>query len=279
MPGWDSLQTVTQVHGIFEMLGLVLLVVLVACAAAAYFGLRAGIWPDQLTFAGMRLRGDIVAVAAAAAVAILIGAQVVAFAYGQRKDMLAETAVAARAQQALKPLADRGARQETEVAKLHQLLRDSERKLNEAEAELSAAMAKIAKFEFVQASKRLSDDEKAVLVAALKPFAGQRVTVASIRDDEDGKAFAEDVIAVLEAAGWDHGGDAGIMFRQWDRDPVGIEVTLNETDARAGRISEGTKMLVNVVREFGLAADNTVYLNGEVPEGAVEVRVGRKLRK
>jgi predicted negative regulator of RcsB-dependent stress response len=279
MPGWDSLQTVAQIHGAFEVLGLALLLLLAAGGVAAYFGLRAGIFPDQLAFAGVRLRGDLVAVAIAAVLALLVGAQILAYGYGQRKDMLAEAAVATRAQQALKPLAAREARNETEVAKLHQLLRDAERNLKAAETRLNAAEARIGEFERAQARKRLSEEEKNMLIAALKPFAGQRVTVASIRGDEDGKAFAEDVVAVFEAAGWDHGGDAGIVYRQWDRDPVGIEVTLNEDDGRAGRISEATRMLINVVREFGLGADNTVYLNGEVPEGAVEVRVGRKLRK
>jgi hypothetical protein len=272
MPGWDSLATVTQVHGIFEVLGLALLVLLVVGGIAAYLGLRTGLLPDQFTFAGVHLRGDLFAVTVAVVLALLVGAEVLAYGYGQRKDVLAEAAIAVRAEQALQPFAERDARRETEIARLHQLLRDAERKL-------SAAEARIADFERAQARKRLSAEEKRMLVAALKPFAGQRVTVASIRGDEDGKAFAEDVIAVFEAAGWDHGGDAGISFQQWDRDPVGIEVTLNEADARAGRISESTRMLVNVVREFGLAADNTVYLNREVPEGAVEVRVGRKLRK
>jgi hypothetical protein len=44
---------------------------------------------------------------------------------------------------------------------------------------------------------------------------------------------------VFDSAGWDHDGEAGVYTQQWDRDPIGIEVTLNESDARAERISAG----------------------------------------
>ena len=63
------------------------------------------------------------------------------------------------------------------------------------------------------------------------------------------------------------------------KDPVGIEVTLNESDARAGRISVGIGALINAVRKLGLVYDNTVYMNREVPSGQALVKVGKKLRK
>ena len=75
-------------------------------------------------------------------------------------------------------------------------------------------------------------------------------------------------MSVFEAAGWDHDGEAGVSTQQWDRDPIGVEVTLNEADARAGRISAGVGALINVVRQLGLVYDNTIYMNDDVPSGA-----------
>ena len=56
-------------------------------------------------------------------------------------------------------------------------------------------------------------------------------------------------------------------YRHWDRDPVGVEITLNEADGRAGRVNVAIGALINVVRKLGLTDGNTIYMNGEVPTG------------
>lgn len=144
---------------------------------------------------------------------------------------------------------------------------------------LTDAEQKVAALQRTHGQRRLTVEEKQTLIAALKPFAGQHVTIASILGDEDANNLAEDFVAVFDAAGWKHGGAAGVTVRQWDRDPVGVEVTLNEADARAGRISAGAGALINVVRKLGLALDNTIYMSSEVPAGQVLLKVGKKLRK
>ena len=67
--------------------------------------------------------------------------------------------------------------------------------------------------------------------------------------------------------------------QEWPRDPVGIEVVLNEDDARADHIPPGVAGLINVVRKLGLVYDNTVYMDNEVPAGQALLKVGKKLRK
>jgi DNA repair exonuclease SbcCD ATPase subunit len=146
------------------------------------------------------------------------------------------------------------------------------RKLTETESELTDLKRK-------EMRKRLSEDEKKVLVTALTPFAGQKVAVAARVGDDDSKALAEDFVSVFDAAHWDRGGAAGISMQNWDRDPVGVEIALNEADARAGRISNGVGALINAVRRLGLTYDNTIYMTPEVPSGQAVVKVGRMLRK
>ena len=84
---------------------------------------------------------------------------------------------------------------------------------------------------------------------------------------------------MFEAAGWDHHGEAGVSTQEWPRDPVGIEVVLNEDDARADQIPPGVAGLINVVRQLGLVYDNTVYMDNDVPAGQALLKVGKKLRK
>ena len=148
------------------------------------------------------------------------------------------------------------ARAANEISRLEQQLARTERKL--------AAL---------QSHRRLSFEEKYALIDALSPFAGQRVTIAAIAGDEDGKAYAQDFVEVFEAAGWEH---PEVSFRRWDRDPVGVEITLNEIDGRAGRINHGVGALINVARKLSLTDGNTIYLNAEVPAGQVQLKIGKK---
>jgi hypothetical protein len=126
----------------------------------------------------------------------------------------------------------------------------------------------------LQATRRLSQDEKHALIDALSPYAGQRVTISAIAGDEDGKAYAQDFVEVFEAAGWQH---PAVSYRSFDRDPVGVEITLNEADGRAGRINASVGALINIARRLSLTDGNTIYLNAEVPSGQVQVKIGKKL--
>jgi hypothetical protein len=139
------------------------------------------------------------------------------------------------------------------------------------ERELAGAERKLAT---LTTHRRLSIEEKYAMIDALRPFAGQKISIAAIDGDEDGKVYAKDFIEVFEAAGWEH---PDIAYRRWDRDPVGVEITLNEADGRAGRVNVAVGALINVVRKLSLTDGNTIYMNGEVPAGQVQIKIGKKL--
>ena len=124
--------------------------------------------------------------------------------------------------------------------------------------------------------RRLTANEKDSLVEALRPYAGQKVTIAAIAGDEDDKVYAGDFVEVLQAAGWAH---PDVTYRHWDRDPVGVEITLNESDGRAGRVNVAIGALINVVRKLGLTDGNTIYMNGEIPAGEALIKIGKKLQR
>ncbi len=273
MPGWDSLQTVTAVHGAFQLMGLILLAVVVALVGFAARQLRSGVWPEWLDLGEYQLRSRFFEIGCVGVLALLLVSEVVAYGYGLRQETLmaaAEQASADRikrltAESKPRPAGDSSSRYLKENSELN-------RKLTEAENKLAA-------LERTQTQKRLSAEQRRFLIETLRPFAGQKVSIASIRGDDEGLILAQDFVSVFDAAGWDHHGEAGVTTQDWPRDPVGIEVVLNEKDARADQISSGIAALINVVRQLGLVYDNTVYMDDEVPAGQALLKVGKKLRK
>ena len=147
----------------------------------------------------------------------------------------------------------------TEISRLERELQKAERKLVS-----------------LTTHRRLSIEEKYTMIDALRPFAGQKVTIAAIDGDEDGRIYAADFAEVFEAAGWEH---PEIAYRRWDRDPVGVEITLNEADGRAGRVNVAVGALINITRKLSLTDGNTIYMNGEVPAGQVQIKIGKKLQR
>jgi len=273
MPGWDSLQTVTAAHGIFQLVGLMLLVIAATLAGFVAYQLRSGVWPEWLDVGAYQLRSRFFVTGYAAVLALLFVTEIAAYSYGVRHASLiaaAEQAGADRikhlaAEAKPRPVVEGSSRYLKENSELRQKLIDAENK--------------VAALERTQTTKHLSAEQKRFLIEALRPFAGQKVSIASIRGDDDGLILAQEFVSVFEAAGWDHHGEDGVSTQDWPRDPVGIEVVLNEKDARADQIPPGLAGLINVVRQLGLVYDNTVYMDNDVPEGQALLKVGKKLRK
>ena len=273
MPGWDSLQTVTAAHGIFQLVGLMLLVIATTLAGFVAYQLRSGVWPEWLDVGAYQLRSRFFVTGYAAVLALLFVTEIAAYSYGVRHASLiaaAEQAGADRikhmaAEAKPRPVVEGSSRYLKENSELRQKLIDAENKL--------------AALERTQTEKHLSPEQKRFLIEALRPFAGQKVSIASIRGDAEGLMLAQDFVSVFEAAGWDHHGEDGVSTQDWSRDPVGIEVVLNEKDARSDQIPPGIAGLINVVRQLGLVYDNTVYMDNDVPASQVLLKVGKKLRK
>lgn len=150
-------------------------------------------------------------------------------------------------------------RAETTIANL-------ERKLAQVERRLAV----------LTVQRRLTANERDLLIETLRPFAGQKVSIAAIDGSDDDKVYATDFVEVFEAAGWEH---PAVTYRRWDRDPIGVEITLNEADGRAGRVNVGVGALINVVRKLGLTDGNTIYMNSDIPTGEVQIKIGKKITR
>jgi hypothetical protein len=335
MSGWDSLETVTRLHGAAQVAGLILLALLGMLAIAVAYQLRGGVRRPWLDIGAYQISSKLFEVAGVCALALLFVAQITAYVYGARQQTLEvadRRAAAERLNSLTAELQSRPIQDPTpylkENTELRQKLAEAESKLtalgssseqleqtrkerDQAKKDLDQIRAGLeqakkdlaransdseqakseshrvrndlqqAKDELrrIESAKHLSQEERQTLIDALKPFAGQRIAVAFIRDDDGSQALAQDVVAALDAAGWDHDGKVSVTALQWDRDPVGIEVALNEQDARAGRVATGVGALINTLRQLRLTDDNTIYMDSTVPPGQVLLKVGRKLKR
>ena len=79
MLGSDSLETVTAVHGAFQLAGLLLLVIAAGLAGFVAYQLRTGIWPEWLDVGSYQLRSHFFAIGCAAVLALLVVTEVVAY--------------------------------------------------------------------------------------------------------------------------------------------------------------------------------------------------------
>jgi hypothetical protein len=279
MPGWDSLDTVSRLHGSAQVAGLVLLVALLGLLAFVVVSLRKGLWPEWLDIGEFQIRSRFVEIGCAVVLALLLVTEAVGFVYGRRLTALSANAALDSAEQVKRLAAEaQDLRKRPVPAQLETPSRYIKEN-SELHQKLNDAEARLAELEKLQAQKRLSEEQRRFLIEALRPFAGQKVQIASILGDDDSKSLARDLVSVFEAAGWDHDGDTGVFVQQFPRDPVGVEVTLNEADARAGNIAAGIGALINATRQLGLVYDNTIYMGNEVPAGQALLKVGKKLRK
>jgi hypothetical protein len=326
MSGWNSLESVSALHTLFQAVGSLIALLLIATGllancywhrwgelVAAVERVIARFVPRFSSDTGAMLHNAFSEVAILGTAALL-ALSYAAHSYGQRKaelvaaDQAAQIARiradAAKTQRVTADLLERAharaameaaTRHAADVAELQQRLRQAESRrvasveslrweVKQAESRAESTISRLERqlgqverrLAALTVQRRLTMDEKDLLIETLRPFAGQKVSIAAIDGNEDDKVYATDFVEVFEAAGWQH---PDVTYRRWDRDPIGVEITLNEADGRAGRINVAIGALINVVRKLGLTDGNTIYMNGEVPAGQVEIKIGKKLQR
>ena len=175
MPGWDSLQTVSAVHGAFQLAGMILLTVLAALAAFAAYQLRGRQWPEWFDVGSYQLRSRFFEIGCVWVFALLArerGRGLFGTGFARTVwSTAAEQSSADRIKRLTadlksRPVVDTPSRYLKENSELRQKLIDAENKL--------------AALERAQTQKHLSLEQKRFLIEALRPFAGQKVSIASI---------------------------------------------------------------------------------------------------
>jgi hypothetical protein len=194
--------------------------------------------------------------------ALLVGAEILAFQYGHRKDEL--TTVAERNAETQRKSEAEAAetRRKTDVEALQKRLAEADKKVEGLQSQ--------------NVGRRLNADQKAALVLALSQFRGQKVFIFCSTAAWDCTPFATDFLETFQQAGWQPTDQIryGIVV---GGDAVGIEVLVNPQVANAaGQVSMPSVVaLVEMLVRLTLMPTASLGRMPEIEEGTIYFRIGR----
>ncbi len=131
-----------------------------------------------------------------------------------------------------------------------------------------------------QEPRRLTDAQAQQLERSISPYRGQKIIISSY--DPEGKSYAEFFVPAFDHAGWldPNGGKPGVgqILGYSGAPPIGVQVTINDAEAKAGRVPPAAIALLNAVVSLGATIEQrpTMFVNEGVPAGTIELRVGLK---
>jgi hypothetical protein len=142
-------------------------------------------------------------------------------------------------------------------------------------AELAETQRRVEETRRQQAPRRLTEDQKRSLVAALSPFAGQKFKLEYGMGNNEAANYAADFMDVFRNAKWVDVGNSPIQAIWTGPGSVGIEVTLNQEEADKGAVPRAAFVLIETLGRLGLA-DHAGFKNPQVPSQTIEFRIGAK---
>jgi hypothetical protein len=194
-------------------------------------------------------------VAALVVLVLLFLAEAAALIYDSRNHRLAEVAESQRIAAEQKNY-DTESRHRAEVEALEQKLAKTAKAAIEAEAP----------------QRRLTREQQQIL-ASLSRFRGQKLSIQSVAGDGEGNIFKNDFVLVFERAGWDFRGR--ISEATLVPTPSGVQVAINEAEAKAGRAPQAAASLLETLLQAGIVGQKTMYMSSSVPMGEVRLIVGK----
>ena len=126
------------------------------------------------------------------------------------------------------------------------------------------------KLENQLAPRHLTPDQKAFLIQALKPFAGEKIEIMTPAGDNEASDYALEFEAVFKAAGWDTSARSQGMFTN----PVrGVIPMISDKDK--GAPSAAAIRVAEAVHSLGLSSD--AVASPQVLQGSMRLLVGSKM--
>ena len=115
----------------------------------------------------------------------------------------------------------------------------------------------------------LTPEQQRTLIAALSPFAGQKVRVDTVLGSNDDRlALAKDFVEIFRAAKWDVDPISPLQVA-YKKPPIGLEPTINQ----AGRVPPAFPALVDTLAVLRLGA-NTGFADEQTPVGIIDMKIG-----
>jgi len=194
--------------------------------------------------------------------AALVGAEVLHFNYSHRKGALIKIREQQQADNTKRDQDEAEASRKAEVDRLQN--------------QLANAGKKVADLEAKQPQRRLTQLEKDTLIAAMRPFPNQKISIGCILGDIYGKELAEDFVQVAHAANWNDGGGSGFSQELFTQDPEGVLVFINSAEADAHRATAGIAAFVRSLADLHLIPTPAVTGHPSVAAETIRVLIGKK---
>jgi hypothetical protein len=265
-------------------------------------------WPGWNSIEGAAKWGDIFFWAGFALLVLLAGCEILSKVYGWRKDALLamhddliSVAHDVRNRGNDLELSDARARHDVEIAGARVPQVEAERNVPEPQLEpqyqtpiqpqfqpqpqsqpqeapreaepLARTSEQVARLQ-ERSPRGLTEAQKKGIVALLAPFRGQKFSVVCIAGDPEGKNIAEQIVAVLRAAGWDSP-EAGVAEAAYNKEPLGLSLMVNAGQIMTPSVLRPVALLVKALADAGLMQRNGALADPNIVRDHIEVRVGR----
>lgn len=163
-----------------------------------------------------------------------------------------------------------------EVRQMKKQIEDIVGRLEKSEQAAQEADKTLKGMQEQQAPRRLSDEQKRILVKALSPFRGQKVSLKFIMGDDNSQVFAKDFEDVLKSSEWEMTGGPKANPALFSSTPVGIELHLNEGEVEANRVPQSFDTLAKTLNGWRLLGRSALQKDKNIPAGEISIIVGRK---
>lgn len=124
--------------------------------------------------------------------------------------------------------------------------------------------------------RHLTELQRRTLVAALTEFTGQCVRFRALEGDAESQSYLDEFVSVIASANWTFDVNTDIRIGAMDPPPRGVQITMNDLEAREGRVPDAVKAFVAALHMLGIMPDNTIYTSSEVPAGTIDVVIGSR---
>jgi hypothetical protein len=177
--------------------------------------------------------------------ALLVGAEILAFQYGHRKD---ELTVIAESGADAKRKAGADAVEAKRKAETDAL----QEELNEAKRTAAEAKRRAAEVEVKQADRKLTDEQRATIIGAIRPYPGQKVILDVALGDSESYRYAKQFEEIFKEANWEisGGGVSQVVYTQ--PVPSGIFTAISKALGDVHRAPIGAGTLMKTLIDLGL---------------------------
>jgi hypothetical protein len=145
----------------------------------------------------------------------------------------------------------------------------------QAQREAAAANEKAAELARQAAPRHLTPAQQQLIASAIHSYRGAKISVKVPMGDQEAKSFAGDFVSLFRNAQWSIGAGDGVAQAVFSGAPVyGVQVLVNESDAKKGQIPAGADQLTRALISAGLCKHG--FVSPQTTPGSIEVIVGTK---